>query len=242
VSRVITVGDVAMGPTTDFVGLFRRQMLDGSIWQVFRDEGPEEGLNMAVHAVMRTYLEAAAVDAIMQLMVDPNKVVRTQAIILAQNYCTHFDSVQLLNLLRQRPALYEGVKAPGHSSEPDLAWALLRAIAGCPTKDEAILNQLRTAALDRKNGSHVLAGLTVSDPVWVLENLKELIDQEPWRASIVLNNLGSRAKRKAFARAANQSSPPGRAATVKAIREKIKDPDERTLLLSLLTTSKSRVG
>jgi hypothetical protein len=240
VSRVITVDGVPLGPTTDFVGLFRRQMLEGSIWQVFRDEGPEEGLNMAVHAVMRTDLEQAAVAAIMQLMVDPNKLVRAQAIMLAQNFCTHFDSRQLLSLLQHRSALYEGIKAPGRSSEPDLA-SLLRAIAGCPTRDEEILTHLRAAAMNRKNGSHVLAGLTVSDPGWVLRNLKELLDQEPWRASIVLNNLDDPAQRQNFARAAKQSSPRGRAAAVKAVREKINDPDERTLLLSLLTTVKSRV-
>jgi hypothetical protein len=56
-----------------------------------------------------------------------------------------------------------------------------------------------------------------------------------------LNNLDDPAQRQDFARAAKQSSPRGRAAAVKAVREKIEDPDERTLLLSLLTTVKSRV-
>jgi hypothetical protein len=83
----------------------------------------------------------------------------------------------------------------------------------------------------------VLAGLTVSDPEWVLRNLKQLIDQEPRRASIVLNNLPDLARRKDFAAAARDSSPSGRAAAVNAVKEKIKDPDERRLLLSLLTTA-----
>jgi hypothetical protein len=242
VSRVITVGGVALGPTTDFVALFRRQMLEGSIWSVFRDEGPEEGLDMAFHAVMGTQLEPAAVDAIVQLLVDPNKLVRMQAIVVAQNFGSHFDSAQLLSVMRQHSSLYEGIKHHQHAIEPDLAWALLRAIAGNPTKDGAILKRLRTAAQDRKYGSLVLAGLTVSDPDWVLRNLKDLMDQQPRRASIVLNNLADPAKRQDFARAANQVSPGGRAAAIKAVKEKIKDPDERTLLLSLLTTAKSRVG
>jgi hypothetical protein len=242
VSRVIIVGAVALGPTSDFVGLFRRQMLEGSIWQVFRDMGPEEGLDMAFHAIMGTYLEPAAVDAIMELMVDPDKVVRTEAVMLAQNFCTHFDSLELLNLLRQRSALYEGIKPRWRSNEPDLAWALLRAIAGKRTNEEQVLKRLRTAAMDRKHGSHVLAGLTITDPDWVLANLKELLDQEPRRAAIVLNNLASQAKRKAFARGANQSSPAGRAAAARAINEMIKNPDERKLLLSLLTKAKGRVA
>jgi hypothetical protein len=96
---------------------------------------------------------------------------------------------------------------------------------------------LKEVARDREKGGRVLAGLTLGDPDWVLRNLGELINEEPRRASIVLNNLASADKRKDFAQAANRLSPRGRQAAVSAVKEKIKDPEERTLLLSLLTKS-----
>jgi hypothetical protein len=96
---------------------------------------------------------------------------------------------------------------------------------------------LKEAAQDRDKGARVLAGLTVDDPDWVLRNLGDLIEQEPRRAFIVLNNLADADKRKDFAQAANRLSPRGREAAVTAVKEKIKDPNERTLLLSLLTKS-----
>src|SRR5438132_6075786 len=61
-SQYVTVDGVNLGPTTDFVSIFRRQMLEGSVWSVFRDQSPQEGLEMAFGAIRDTALEPTAVD------------------------------------------------------------------------------------------------------------------------------------------------------------------------------------
>jgi len=68
VSDTVTVGGIPLGPQTDLVSLLRRQMLEGSVWSVFRDQGPEEGLDWAMKAVKSTELESRMTDAVMQLL------------------------------------------------------------------------------------------------------------------------------------------------------------------------------
>jgi hypothetical protein len=53
----------------------------------------------------------------------------------------------------------------------------------------------------------------------------------------VLNNLTDPKQRQRFAAAASQTSARGRAAALDAVKEKVKDPDERKRLQSLLTTA-----
>ena len=226
--------------STEMAALMRRQFSSGIISGRTTDQGPEEALWRLFHSIENTPAELIFVDALMQLLTDSNVATRTSAVGLAQDVAEKLDPGQLLALLGERPTLFNNVVAEGPSRSDfqgeDLAWGLLRAIAAHPTMDEKVLTRLRSAAMDPDNGARVLAGLTVSDPDWVLRNLKALIDQEPGRASIVLNNLDDPAKSKEFTETANRSSPRGRAAAVNAVREKIKDLNERKLLLSLLAT------
>jgi hypothetical protein len=210
------------------------------------DQGQEEAIWRLFHSIEGTHFEEVFVDALVHLLTDSDVATRTSAVGLAQDIAENVDPGRLLALLDAHPTLFNNVAPQGPSQSDfqgdDLAWGLLRAIAGHPSGNEKVLTRLRGAAMDPEKGSYILAGLTVSDPDWVLRNLKELIDQEPWRASIVLSNLDDPAQRKDFAQAANQSSPRGRAAAVKAVKETIKDPGERALLLSLLGTAKSPAG
>lgn len=230
--------------SSEMAALLRRQFSSGILSGKTTDQGPEEALWRLFHSIENTPLEHVFLDGLLQLLTDNDVATRTSAVGLAQDVAEKLDPGRLLVLLDEHPTLFNNVAAQGPSRSDfqgdDLAWGLLRAIAAHPTSNEKVLDRLRTAARDPENGARVLAGLTISDPGWVLRNLKELIDQEPRRASIVLNNLADPAKRKDFAKAANQSSPSGRAAAVNAVREKIKDPNERTLLLSLL--QKPRAG
>jgi hypothetical protein len=237
---------IELSDSSDMAALLRRQLSSGVLSGKTTDQGPEEAIWRLFRSIEGTHFEQVFEDALMQLLTDSDVAIRTAAVGLAQDFAENIDPGRLLGLLDADPALFNNVEPRGPARSDfqgrDLGWGLLRAIAGHPTSDDKVLSRLRAAAMDVKNGARVLAGLTVSDPGWVLRNLKELIDQEPWRASIVLNNLDDPAQRKDFAQAANQSSPRGRAAAVKAVNETIKDSGERTLLLSLLGTTKSPAG
>jgi hypothetical protein len=70
----------------------------------------------------------------------------------------------------------------------------------------------------------------------VLGNLAKLLDQAPGGAAIVLNNLDA-SSRDAFAREARKAGRRGKAAAVKAVKDLIRNPDERQRLLNLLASS-----
>src|SRR5258708_29661534 len=237
---------IELSDSSDMAALLRRQLSSGVLSGKTTDQGPEEAIWRLFRSIEGTHFEQVFEDALMQLLTDSDVAIRTAAVGLAQDFAENIDPGRLLGLLDADPALFNNVEPRGPARSDfqggDLGLGLFRAIAGHPTSDDKVLSRLRAAGMDVKKGACVLAGLTVSDPGWVLRNLKELIDQEPWRASIVLNNLDDPAQRKDFAQAANQSSPRGRAAAVKAVNETIKDSGERTLLLSLLGTTKSPAG
>lgn len=240
-SESIVFDGMEISSSSDIAALLRRQLASGILPGKPMDEGPEEAVWRLFHSIEGSPLEQSFLDAVMKLLTDPDPGIRTSAVGLAQDFAEKLEPSRLLGLLNDHPALYEHVRPEGPSrsslQDTDLAWALLRAIAGRPTTNEQVLSRLRAAANDPANGARVLAGLTVSDPAWVLRNLRELIDQEPRRASIVLNNLADSATRLEFARAASLTSPRSRAAAVDAVREKVKDPEERKRLLSLLSAA-----
>jgi hypothetical protein len=234
VSQNVPVGGVNLGPTTDFVSLFRRQMLEGSVWSVFRDQSPQEGLEMAFHAVIGTPLEPAAVEAIMQLLTDPDVTVRTRAIGLAKGFSSRFDSGRLLSTMKQHPRLYDGVKPHGDTADPDLAWGLLEAMLGHPTATPEVRERLRQAALSPREGSRVMAAMTRADPDWVLEHAAELASGDPLNLRIIILNLPNIQAREQFVRSLKGLERGVRASARSAISDAIKDPSERTHLERLL--------
>jgi hypothetical protein len=234
VSQNVTVGGVSLGPTTDFVSLFRRQMLEGSVWSVFRDQSPQEGLEMAFQAIRGTPLEAAAVDAIMQLLADPDVTVRTRAIGLAKGFSSRFDSARLLSVMREHPTLYDGVKPHGDATDPDLAWGLLEAMLGHPTATPEVRDRLRQAALSPHEGSRVIAAMTRADTDWVLEHAAELASGDPLNPRIIVLNLPSIQAREQFLTSIKGLAPRVRASARSGISEAIRDPSERTRLEGLL--------
>lgn len=178
-----------MGPHTDLVSLLRRQMLDGSVWSVFRDQGPGEGLAWAMKAVESTDLEGRMTDAVMQLLTDSNPTVRSRAVTLAKHFSSRFSSPDLLILLNNHKELYEGVKPVADNDDPDLAWGLLEAMTRHPLATDQVRDRLRKAASDSKNGSRLLAALTQDDTDWVLAHGVELAAANPLNAEIILANL-----------------------------------------------------
>jgi hypothetical protein len=234
VSQNVSVDGVNLGPTTDFVSLFRRQMIDGSVWSVFRDQSTQEGLEKAFQAVVGTPLEAAAVDAIMQLLKDPDVTVRTRAITLAKGFSSRFDSARLLSTMRQHPRLYDGVKPRGDTADPDLAWGLLEAMLGHPTATPEVRDRLRQAALSPSDGSRVMAAMTRADPDWVLDHAAELASGDPLNPRIIILNLPNIQAQEQFLSSLKGLAPAVRASARSGISEVIKDPAERERLNSLL--------
>lgn len=237
----VKFGSVKVSDAFELAAAIRKQLAGDIIPGETGDEGPEEAIWRFFHSVVGTPFEQVFIDALFQLLTDDDPVIRTSAVALAQDFAEKIDPRRLLALLDENTRFYEGVRPAGSARQDfggeDLAWGLLRAIAGHQTSDERVLTRLRTAAKDPRHGARVLAGLTVSDPNWVLGNLIELIDLEPRRASIVLNNLSNRSARETFAKEASKSSRRARSAAVDAVKAKIKDPSERDRLLTLLSAA-----
>src|SRR2546427_6184416 len=232
-SNSIDVGGIALGPGSDLVGLLRKQMLEGSVWSVFRDQGPEEGLDLAMEAVRSTDLEAPMTQAVMQLLTDPDVTVRTRAIWLAKNYAPRFDSIELLDLLENRSDLFVGVRPKVGSNTPDLSWGLLQAMLGQPSASDAVRTRLRQAVLDPRDGSKLLATLTRADTNWVLGNSLELANANPLNAGIILANLDS-SQRRRFVGSFAGAPIATRESIKSAIDSKVPDPEEQEALRRLV--------
>lgn len=231
----VTVGGVILGPETDLASLLRRQMLEGSVWSVFRDQGPEEGLAWAMKAVQSTDLESRMTDAVMQLLSDSNPTVRSRAVTLAKNFASRFSSPDLLHLLENHRVLYEGVKPMADSDDPDLAWGLLEAMSRHPLSSDKVRDRLRKAASDPINGSRLLAALTQDDTDWVLAHGVQLTKINPLNAEIILANLADGDRLQLVQAFRNQPAELRRDLS-RAIEGAIDDPDKRRSLIGSLTS------
>jgi len=233
-SKSVDVGGIALGPSSDLVGLLRKQMLEGSVWSVFRDQGPEEGLDLAMEAVRSTDLEAPMTQAVMQLLTDPDLAVRSRAVWLAKNYAPRFDSKDLLTLLQSRSDLFVGVRPSVGSSTADLSWGLLQAMLGQPSASEAVRTRLRQAVLDPQDGSKLLAVLTRADTNWVLENSLKLAAANPLNAGIIMANLDSGQRRRFVSSFAGEPVSTQRSIR-SAIASKVRDAEEQKALSRLVS-------
>lgn len=223
-----------MGPGSDFVGLLRKQMLEGSVWSVFRDQGPEEGLDLAMEAVRSTDLEAPMTQAVLQLLTDPDVTVRTRAVWLAKNYAPRFSSQELLDLLQNRSDLFVGIRPTVGSGTADLSWGLLQAMLGQPNASQGVRTRLRQAVLDPRDGSKLLAVLTREDTDWVLDHSLELARANPLNAGIIMANLDSGQRRQFVGTFAGESDAT-RQSIRSAIEGKVEGPEEQKALLRLVS-------
>ena len=237
----IVVDGITVSNAHELADLLRRQLRSSILSGKTSDEGPEEAIWRLFNSIRGSSSEQLFVDALMELLIDADVAIRTSAVGLAQDFSESLEPRRLLKVLDENQSLFRGVrpKADGHSGldDSDLSWGLLRAVAGRRTSDDKVLNRLRTAAEDPTNGATILAGLTVSDPEWVLGNLAKLLDQAPGGAAIVLNNLDASSSRDRFASEARKAGRRGKAAAVKAVKDLIRDPRERQRLLNLLASS-----
>jgi hypothetical protein len=232
VTDEVVVNGVRVGPSTDLPLLLRRQIVDGNVLAGKYDDSPEPGIWSLFAAAKGTPLEARLVEAVRSLLIDSDARVRLGAVGLAQAYAEKFQAQDLLRVLSDHPNLFEGVT--GKTGEPDLAWGLLRAIAGSSNWSPEVTERLRSAALEFPNGSSVLAGLVSHNPDWAIEHAQELIGDQPPRAHIVLFRLKDPQQRERLVRAIPKESPRLRDIVSAAVDEEVKDPAERQRLLHLL--------
>lgn len=229
----MNVGGVTLGPNSDFVGLLRKQMLEGSVWSVFRDQGPEEGLDLAMEAVGSTDLEPRMTEAIVQLLTDPDVTVRTRAVWLAKNYAERFNPQELLDILQRRSDLFIGVKPAVGSDGADLSWGLLQAMLGRPNSSQEVQTRLREAVLDPRDGPKLLAVLTDEDAEWVVDNAVLLAKANPLNAGIILANLEPNDRRK-FVGSFIGEPDATRQSVRSAVERKVGDSEEQKSLLQIL--------
>ena len=232
-SDEVFVNGVRVGPTTDLPSLLKRQFLEGSVLAGRYDESPEPGIWSLFAAAKGTALEARLADAVKKLLTDPDLRVRSGAVRLAQAYAEKFEAPELLAVLASHPSLFEDVVVQG-DTESDLAWGLLRAIAGSSKWNSKVAERVRAAALVFPNGLNVLAGLVSNDADWVLQHAQEVIGDQPARARIVLFRLKDPESREKLIRSIPSESPSLRALMASAVSDEIKDPTEKAKLLKLL--------
>ena len=231
-SDEVIVNGVHVGPSTDLPSLLRRQLIDGSVLAGRYDDTPEPGIWSLFAAAKGTPLEQRLVEAVESLLTDSDPRVRSGAVGLAQAYAEKFRASDLLRVLAAHRNLFEGITVK--TGEPDLAWGLLRAMAGSSNWSPEVTERLRSAVVEFPNGSSVLAGLVSHDPDWAIQHAQEVIGDQPARARIVLYRLKDRDQRERLVKAIPTESPQLRKVMADAVSEEIKDPVERQRLLNLL--------
>jgi hypothetical protein len=236
VSDEVTINGVRVGPSTDLGALLRQQLLDGSVLAGRYDDSPEPGIWSLFAAANGTALEPRLIEAVLHLLTDPDPRVRAGAVGLAQAYAEKFQASDLLRTLASNPKMFEDVS--GVNEDPDLAWGLLRAIAGSSNWTPEVVTRLRSAVIEFPNGSAVLAGLVSHDPDWVIEHAPEVIGDQLSRARIVLFRLKEPNQRQRLVSAVPAESPALRRLLASAISDEVKDPEEsKQLIRSLNRTS-----
>jgi hypothetical protein len=232
VTDEVVVNGVRVGPSTDLPSLLRKQLLEGSVLASRYDDSPEPGIWSLFAAAKGTDLERRLVQAVETLLTDSDPRIRSGAVGLAQAYAEKFQASDLLKVMVDHPDMFEGVAIK--TGEPDLAWGLLRAMAGSSNWTPTVAKRLRAAALEFPNGSAVLAGLVSHDPDWAINHAQELIGDELARARIILFRLKEPRQREQLVRATSKESPKLRELLAAAAVEEVKDPAERQRLIQLL--------
>jgi HEAT repeat protein len=224
-----------IGPDSDLKALIKEQLSDGSVLASRYDETPEQGLWSLFRAANGTKLENSLVEAVKTLLTDADPSVRASAVGLAQAYSEKFAAQDLLSILDRNPQMFERVGG-SQEQQQDLAWRLIRAMAGASNWTPEVRNRLRKAVQDPENGLTVLAGVVSRDPDWVISHVQEVISDQPARAEIVLFRLREPELRERLVRALPRESPRLRQIMGNAIRKEINDEHERRKLLDFLRT------
>jgi hypothetical protein len=229
----IVVNGVRIDTQSDLVGMFRRTLQGENVFPSKTAYGPEDGVPTVLQATRGTPLESRVTDAIITLLTDSDPKVRAGAVLAIETFPRGFDGQALLRILDERPNLFQGIPAiaPGFS---DIQWELLRAIAGTRSQSKEVLDRLRRSVVDPSNGQSLVAGLTRSDPVWVLSHVQEVLAGQPTRVNAVLANIDDPQKREEFLIGLRGESEQFRKDAAARLDRVVGDPSQRERLSRLL--------
>src|SRR2546429_2348621 len=229
----VVVNGVRIGQQSDVIGMFRRAFLGEDVFPSRTAYGTQDGVTSVMQATRGTALEPLVTQAIMTLLTDSEANVRAGAVMAIETFRLGFDGQALLRILDEQPSLFRGVPAavPGYS---DIYWELLRAIAGTGSQSREILDRLKESVRDPASGHWLLAGLTRSDPDWVLSHVGEVLTGQPTRVNAVLANLDDLQKREEFLRGLRGEPEQFRKEAAARLDRVVGDPQQRERLTRLL--------
>jgi HEAT repeat protein len=229
----IVVNGVRIGPQSDLFGMFRRAFLGEDVFPSRTAYGPQDGVTSVMEATRGTALEQRVTQAIMALLTDSDPNVRAGAVMAIETFPLGFDGQVLLRIMDEQPSLFRGIPAtvPGYS---DIYWELLRAIAGTGSQSREVLDRLKASVTDPASGHWLLAGLTRSDPDWVLSHVQEVLAGQPTRVNAVFANVDDAQKREEFLTALRGEPEQFRKDAAARLDRVVGDPSQRERLTRLL--------
>jgi hypothetical protein len=156
--------------------LVRRQLEYGIVWNDADDPEAVEGLSRAVRA--SGAMRPAFVQALADLLSDPNITLRTGALSALQDFARLVSADRVAELLRDKPELYRNVKPQGYRlGFGALETAMYTLLGNAATQaDSAAIEQLREGA--RNGQSVVLPVLARLDPDWLVQNARAVVSRE----------------------------------------------------------------
>ncbi len=169
----------------------------------------------------------------MTLLIDSDPKVRAGAVMVIETFPGGFNGQVLLRILDEKPNLFQGIQSMARGFS-DIHWELMRAIAGTSSQSQEVLDRLKRSVTDPANGQWLLAGLTRSDPDWVLGHAREVLAGQPVRVTSVLANLDDPQKRERFVEALREEPESFRKAAAANLNEVVSDPQQRERLARVL--------
>ena len=192
--------------STDFTTLIRGQLLGDASLSGRYDDSVDQGVWSLFSACKGTAVEERVLEAIKSLLLDSDKTVRSGAVRLSQAFADRFKAAELLQILDDNRTLFDGV-TDGKLRGMDLSWGMLRAIAGAGTWTPPVTERIESAVKDPTHGATVLAALVDHEPRWVIENIQDVVAEQPMRAEVVLFRMKQPSLRERLVRAVPKESP-----------------------------------
>lgn len=217
---------------TDSVGdLLRAQLLGEGTFSERDDISDEEGAERLLDALPEGRLRAAAIEALLDLVVEPNRSVQGRALSVLWKVAGEVPVERLLGLLSGHPDSLAGVTPAGGGpdDESDLATTLRQLIALTHPDDERARVALREAATDETWGAWATAAVAREDGAWVVDHAADVVAGDPTRAGYALFNLRDRDDRRRFV-----ESLRGLEGIEEAVTGNVRDHTEQQQLLAAL--------
>lgn len=217
---------------TDSVGdLLRAQLVGEGTFSERDDMSDEEGADRLLDALPDGALRAAAIDALLELLVEPNPQVQERALSVLWKVADEIHVDRLLDLLSRHADSLSGVTPAGGGpdDESDLATTLRQLIALTHPDDERARLALREAASDETWGAWATAAAAREDAGWVVDHATEVAAGDPMRAGYALFNLRDAGDRKRFVERLR-----GLKGIDEAVKGNVRDPAEQQQLIAAL--------